>query len=265
MIIRSTLKPRRPATPPVPPFDVRDDVWSFAGMPMPIMYEDDGQEDMGDANLHTTADHVLTTGIKAHLRPNPRVQVFTNLNCYYIADDGQAYISPDLMVVEPFARLPEELTSYHVGIHGPAPLLALEILSPRSGQQRDLSDKPVIYGQLRVPEYILADLSGNYLPERLQLRRRKKNGAWQTLRLRDNGVTSRLGFRIIIDADGGFRVLNAKTGERYLRPDEAQEAERARQSEERARQIEARARRAAEEEVRRLKAELARLRKPPKA
>jgi len=246
--------------PEAPPFPLDADVWSFAGLPMPIIYEDEGQEEMGDANLHTLSSGILQIGLMAHFRPQRRFQVFANLNCYYSPDDLGAYFSADVMVVEPFELLPVELTSYRIGEHGPAPRLTVEILSQRSGQQRDLTDKPIIYGQLRVAEYILADLSGDFLPERLQLQRRRRNGTWRLMQDADGGVTSLLGFRIIIDADNRFRVINAATGERYLRPDEAQAAEEARRKAEKDRAKSERARKRAEKRVRELEAELERLR-----
>ena len=73
-------------------------------------------------------------------------------------------------------------------------------------------------------------------------------------------MTSTLGFRLIIDNDGELRVLNAGTGQRYVRPFEAErEAMARRQAEERAHQAEEKARQA-EERSRFLEVELQRLR-----
>ncbi len=261
----SRIKPKRPIPPRIPP----DDVWTFAGKPMPIIYEDEGQDEMGEANLHTRSDFIITTGLITHLKPRGQYQVYSNLDCYYSPGDRAAYFSSDTMVVEPFAALPEDIASYRIGTDGPAPLLTIEILSQRSGQQRDRTDKPVIYGQLGVAEYILADLTGRFLPERLQLMRRLHR-AWKTTQDADGGVTSKLGFRIIIDTDNQFRVVDAATGKGYLRPDEAQAAEAERQKEanarkraEQARAKESKARQEAEEQIRQLSAELKRLRKTP--
>jgi hypothetical protein len=63
-------------------------------------------------------------------------------------------------------------------------------------------------------------------------------------------VASQLGFRVIIDSDGRPRVLNAATGYRYVRPDEADRRVRE----------EADARAAAEARIRELEAELSRIR-----
>ena len=75
------------------------------------------------------------------------------------------------MVVKPFARLPETVSSYRIGHDGPPPLLTLEILSPRTAQQGDLTLKPIIYSSIQVPEYILVDTVGYFLDQRLLIRR----------------------------------------------------------------------------------------------
>jgi hypothetical protein len=59
-------------------------------------------------------------------------------------------------------------------------------------------------------------------------------------------VTSQLGFRLVVDADGLLRVIDTATGRRLLRP---------REGVDRAAELEAR--------VRELEAELARLRQSP--
>jgi hypothetical protein len=80
----------------------------------------------------------------------------------------------------------------------------------------------------------------------LQLKRLRRDRTWKDEQDADGGVTSKLGFRFIIDADGRLRVTDSLTGGPYPRPDEAQ--------------AEALARRRAEERVRALEEELARLR-----
>ena len=49
--------------------------------------------------------------------------------------------------------LPARIRSYRIGQHGPPPVLAIEVLSRRSFQQQDLTNKPVLYAQLGVAEY----------------------------------------------------------------------------------------------------------------
>ncbi len=226
---------------------------------MPVLFEDEGQEEMGESNPHVISDEILHTGLRVHFLDRPRLRVYSNLNLYYHPTERWAYVSPDAMVVEPFRQLDEELTSYRLGEDGPAPLLAAEILSRRSFQQQDLTNKVRIYSDLRIPEYILVDVTGHFLPQRLLLKRLQADGAWRDEQDRDGGVSSELGFRLIIEPDGQLRVLNAVTREMYLRPLEGQAAARARQQEAQARQEEARVRQQTEAENQRLRDELARL------
>jgi Uma2 family endonuclease len=212
---------------------------------LPLLYEDEEEGDLGDATWHTDAMDIALYGVKAHLRDRQELQVFANLNLYYSTRDRNAYVSPDLMVVEP-DEVNEDLPSYRIGETGPAPLLVGEVLSERTAQQEDLRDKLPTYAGLGIREYLLIDLTGRFLPERLQLKRLRRDRSWKDEQDADGGITSRLGFRLIIDTDDRLRVTDALTGRPYPRPDEAQ--------------VEALARRKAEERVRALEEELARLR-----
>src|SRR5882724_9966079 len=59
------------------------------------------------------------------------------------------------------------------------------------------------------------------LRQRLAILRRQADGRWLDEQDDDGGISSRLGFRLIVDDDGHLRVMNAKSGEPYPRPDEA--------------------------------------------
>jgi Uma2 family endonuclease len=236
---------------------------------MPVIYEDDGQDEMGESTPHTIAERVLTLAIESHLWSRTECRVFSNLDIFYHRTDPRAYVSPDLMVVTPFQQLPSDIASYHIGTQGPAPILRLEILSRRSFQQQDLTNKPIIYSQLGVPEYILVDTTGKFLEQRLLLRRLENDGSWKDEQDSDGGVTSRLGFRIIMEDDGKLRVVDCATGKHYVRPEEAQESlDHARAEVRAARELaaaESEERRRAEERAKSAEAELARLRGTPPA
>ncbi len=224
---------------------------------IPIIYEDEGNPQMGDANLHTVNIEILHIGYQVHLEETrPESQVFSNLNCYYA--DGplhkrtrsKPYISADVMIVEPYELLPMDLVSYTIGEHGPAPRHATEVLSKRTARKFDLSKKLVIFAKLGIPEYILVDPTGRYLPQQLLLKRLRRDRTWNDVRDADGGVTSMFGFRVIFEPDGLVRVLDARTGRRYIRPREAEQ--QVRQAEQQ--------RHEAEERARLLAAEIARLR-----
>lgn len=243
---------------------------------VPVMYEDEGQDEMGDSEPHAIANHILYMGVTNHFQSRPEYRVFTNLNMHYHPVDRVAYVSPDLMVVRPLRPLAERVTSYRVSALRPAPVLTVEILSPRSAQQQDLTNKPNIYSFLGIPEYILVDVTGEFLEDRLSLRRLQADGGWLDERDADGGVTSRLGFRILLEEDGYPRVIDAATNKYYVRPGEVDKAltaaeekviaveKKARAAAKKAR-AEEKARRRAEERLKELEAELARLRRKPRA
>lgn len=252
---------------------------------MPLLYEDEEEGEMGETNLHSTTGEILHVGLGAHCAAQPRRGVFFNLNLYYHPQDRKAYVSPDVMVVETLQPLPREVNSYRINVDGPPPLLTMEVLSERTAAEGDLDKKVRVYAQLRIPEYILVDVTGELLPDLLLLKRLQPDGTYRDEQDADGGITSQLGFRLIIEADGQVRVVDAATGRRYVRPQEAEarvrELETAMRAEAKARrlaareqraeaiareqlaaqlQAEAQARRDAEERLRQVEAELARLR-----
>jgi hypothetical protein len=82
-------------------------------------------------------------------------------------------------------------------------------------------------------------VTGKFLPQKLLLKRLQADGTYKDERDADGGVTSKLGFRIIMDDDSRIRIINTATGHRYVRPLEAEAAAtQAWQATERARQLE---------------------------
>jgi Uma2 family endonuclease len=185
---------------------------------IPVMFEDDGQEEMGDADVHTITCTILYTALKVHLATRPQYHVFSDLDVLYHPIKRRAYVSPDVIVVRPTRQLPANPKSYRVGFHGPGPVLTVEVLSKRSAQQQDLTNKLDIYSSIKVREYILVDVTGEFLPEKLVLKRRRPNGRWLDSRDADGGVTSRLGFRIVMEPDGQVRVIDQRANRPYPRP-----------------------------------------------
>ncbi len=202
---------------------------------MPVVYEDEGQEQLGDSLCHSMSQYFIYFGLVAHLADRPELEPLPDMDLHYHPTDREAYISPDLMIVCPATPLPLSLASYRIGDQGPAPILVVEVLSERSHQQGDLTTKPIIYAALGVAEYILVDVTGDLLPEKLQIRCLDQDEFWIKKQDSDGGVTSALGFRIIIDEDGEVRVINQASGNRYARPHEAEQKAEALRNAERAR------------------------------
>ncbi len=126
------------------------------------------------------------------------------------------------MVVTPLVAQPDELRSYHIDSDGPPPVFVAEVLSEETAEERDLDEKLYIYAMTGIEEYLLADVDGRFLPQRLILKRLQPDREWQDEQDADGGVTSRLSFRVIFDSDGRLRVVNKTTGRKYARPDEAE-------------------------------------------
>jgi Uma2 family endonuclease len=190
---------------------------------IPLLFEDEGFE-MGETTFHTISTGILLYGLAFHFARQAGYRVFSNLNLYYSRADANAYVTPDVMVVKARRSLPAQLSSYRISRQTPGPIFVGEVLSFRTWQQGDLSDKPILYSDLGVEEYILADVTGEMLEQRLLLLRRRSDGKWRDEQDPDGGITSRLGFRVVIEEDGHLRVIDTKTGKRYGRPEETQAA-----------------------------------------
>lgn len=216
---------------------------------LPVLFEDDEEGERGESSLHTANTGILYVCLNAFLKCKQGYYAFSNLDLHYHPKIARASVSPDAMVVS-LDKKPYDFQRYRIGKDGPAPWVAVEVLSDRSEQQRDLTDKIALYALLKVPEYILVDPTGEFMAERLVLKRLQEDGTWCKERDADGAVTSFLGFRLILEADRQLRIFDAITGTPYFRPSEAQEAIDSRQQ--------------AQERIRELEARVARLRDMPK-
>ncbi|HWG45620.1 MAG TPA: Uma2 family endonuclease [Gemmataceae bacterium] len=189
---------------------------------LPMVHEADSEWDMGEANLHALAEHILRYGIAAHLGDQPRYCTFSNMNLYYQPRFPRICVAPDVMVVAPRVPQPDELRSYRIESDGPAPVFVAEVLSEETAEERDLEEKLYIYAMTGIEEYLLVDVEGQFLPQRLVLKRLQPDRSWKDEQDTDGGVTSQLGFRAMFETDGRLRVVDAVTGRKYARPDEAE-------------------------------------------
>lgn len=209
-----------------------ESTWPVLPEGTPIIYEDEGLEEMGEANRHANTNVILFLCLKAFLRDHhPQLRIFFNMNCYYAPapkhkkTGSLPYFSSDNMIVEPFEPLSEDVVSYTIGKTGPQPLVTLESLSEGTAEDNDLDVKVKLYAILKVPEYILVDVTGEFIPGKLLLKRLQPDGTWKDQRDADGGVTSALGFRVLIDEYDNVFVVDAESGKRYLRPDDVFELE----------------------------------------
>jgi Uma2 family endonuclease len=233
---------------------------------LPVLLEDDGQEHMGETAAHTHAAHTAYAGLLAHFADKTEYRVFADLSLYYHPVNRSAFVSPDVMVVCPSRPTEGDVVSYRIGTDGPAPMLVIEVLGRRSLVQQDLTVKPLIYAQLGVKELLYIDTTGQYMHERLQLRRLQlRDETWMEVPRSENGlITSAFGFAVTIDADSKARFSNPAIKQSYPRLEEThdvitawsiametlgQAKQARRQAEEQVRQLKSQLR-AAEEQVR---------------
>jgi Uma2 family endonuclease len=190
---------------------------------MPVLFEDEGQEQMGESFAHTQAAHTIYSGVQGHLTGKQQTgyRAFADLDLYYHPTQRWAYLSPDVMVVRPTRHLDATTSFYRIGADGPAPLLVVEVLSRRSVQQQDLTLKPTIYAQLGVVELLLVDPTGHFLPQKLVLKRLQRDETWADQPEADGGgMRSLLGFTVLLEPDGQVRVVDTQTRRMYPRPEE---------------------------------------------
>src|SRR4051812_10484231 len=95
-MLPSSVRGIGPMTPPTPPPLVpapsagqRDSMRNgdvdlpIIASDLPVMYEDEGQEEMGDSQPHTRATEILSAGLAAHLAAQPGLEIHADLNLYY--------------------------------------------------------------------------------------------------------------------------------------------------------------------------------------
>jgi len=188
---------------------------------LPCFCEDEGQEEIGEDEVHTLAVAATAYALRCHARARTDWRIYTTMDLHYHPREPAAYVSPDVMICQPLQR-DGWLESYRIGRQGPAPLLVVEVLSRRSAQQQDLTNKPELYGRLGVQEYLLLDPTGDFLPEQLRLLQYEPDGTWHTLRDQGgNGVASRFDFHVVVEPSGLPRFLNADR-QPYRHPSEAE-------------------------------------------
>jgi Uma2 family endonuclease len=225
---------------------------------LPVLFENEGQEHMGETAAHTHAAHTAFAGLAAHFADKPEYRVFANLSLYYHPINRAAYVSPDVMVVCPARPLGDDIASYRIGHDGPPPLLVVEVLGRRSLQQQDLTLKPIVYAQIGVKELLFVDTTGEIMPERLRLRRLQlRDETWLDVPPDAKGaLMSAFNFSVIIEADKKVRFSNPAIKQPYPRLEETHNVVTAWSIAMETLAEAKKARRKAEEQVKQLKSQL---------
>ncbi|MCS7282083.1 MAG: Uma2 family endonuclease [Anaerolineae bacterium] len=211
--------------------------------------ESDGQP-MGETDAHIQLLIYLREALNDYFRNDPNVYVAGNLFVYYVEGDPSQVVCPDVFVVKGVPK--GERRIFKMWEEGKGPDVVFELTSKKT-RYEDLGAKKGIYEVLGVQEYFIFDPLGEYLRPPLIGFRLTPEG-YREVKERPL-VSEVLGLRLEVEGNL-LRLVDPRTGQRLLTPQEAYEAHR--RAEQQARE-EAEARRRAEEELERLRAELARL------
>ncbi|MDW8104018.1 MAG: Uma2 family endonuclease [Armatimonadota bacterium] len=246
-----------------------------------VHYPHSDGKPMAETPAHLEAMIYLITALQAYFAEQEDVYVAGNQFLYWIEGNPRQRVAPDVYVVFGVPKRPPRPT-WKVWEEGKAPDVIFELTS-RSTAGEDLERKYRLYQRLGVKEYIMIDVTREYLIEPILLHRLAGNEYEQVPNERPNDrewwVTSeQLGLRVMVRAeDAGYLVrlwdpqrqmflpsIREVTEEmlqlyEQLEQTRQQEAEWRRQAEEEARRAEAEALRAQEEARRRMELE-ARLR-----
>lgn len=216
------------------------DATSPSPLTTPIIYPESDGKPMAETDVHRDAMIATITTLTEFFRERSDVYVAGNLLLYYEEGNPSASVAPDAFVV--FGVPKRQRRTYKLWEEGQAPAVVVEVTS-RSTRLEDLGTKRALYKSLGVREYFLFDPLEEYLRPPLQ-GFRLADGDLVRFQPDASGdlISETLG--MILRREGPhLRLVDRRTGEALLRPEEV-----------------AAARRAAEERLSTAELELARLR-----
>jgi Uma2 family endonuclease len=213
--------------------------------------ESDGQP-MAESDLHLKEMFDLIAALKRRYQAVEDVYVAGNLFVYYRQGDLRSVVAPDVFLVKGVPKGDRRV--YKLWEEGEPPAFVIEVTSD-SSRHEDLARKKACYERLGVEEYFLHDPTGDYLAPRLQ-GFRLDGDRYQPIHPNPDGSLDSRTTGLTLRIEGtNLRLVDTRTGERYLWVDELGD-ELSRVSDELGR-AEA-ARQALEDELARLRKELGR-------
>jgi Uma2 family endonuclease len=233
--------------------------------PIDLLDSEDQDEPLAGQDHRDTIDS-LAYPLRGRLA-GPNCYVAAELRVHRDRGNLYGYREPDILVA--FGVADRVRPRYEIWVEGKAPDLVIEVLSPSSLENKDLTAKKDWYRREGVREYVVLDPSGDFAPEpRLQAWRLgdRPDGSADVHRVAGVGQTlwsELIAFGWLV-ADGWVRVTEQTTGEVFppvwelepqLRLEIATRRAAQERAEEQARLAEERAR-LAEEEVARLRRQL---------
>ncbi len=213
-----------------------------------VNYPESDGKPMGETDEHRK-EMVRLIELLERFYAGKSVYVSGDLLVFYEQGNPKKFIVPDVFVVKGIE--PGNRRIYKIWFEGKPPDAILEVTS-RKTKKKDTATKPALYGQLKVPEYFLFDLTRDYLEPPLQ-GHRLIGPRYEPIAADAQGalVSEQLGLRLCVE-DRQLMLYRLDTGQRLLTEAEA------RQAAEEAQRVAEEARQAAEAEVARLREQLRR-------
>jgi Uma2 family endonuclease len=209
-----------------------------------IYYPESDGELMGETAEHVQAIIDAVSVLTVYFQSQPNVLVGGDMMMYYVEGNPRRSVSPDTFVVLGVPKYARRV--YKIWEEGVPPTVVFEFTSRSTGEY-DIKKKRALYASLGVEEYFLFDPLKEFLDPQLQ-GFRLMGGSYVPLPMDRDGRLMSDALGLMLQQEGTrLRLIDARTGERLLWPDE--EAEARRQAEAQAR-TEAEARRLAEEQAR---------------
>jgi Uma2 family endonuclease len=213
--------------------------------------ESDGQP-VAETEVHVIELLSLMGVLRNYFRDALDVCVGANMFVYYERGNPRAVFAPDVFVTRGVPK--RRHRTYKLWEEGKPPSFVMEVSSDSTWLE-DTGNKKALCARLGVAEYFIFDPLGDYLEPHLQGFRLVEGDYERIAPASDGSVVSQvLGLRLRADGTT-LRCEDPVTGQRLLRFDEAEQAQR--EAEQRAA--------AAEAEIERLQRELAALRASHKA
>jgi len=220
-----------------------------------VYYPESDGRPMGETDLHRAA-MVRHIELLQHYYRGQKVYVSGDLLLYYEQGNPKKFVVPDAFVVKGLEPGPRRV--YKTWVERKVPNAVIETTS-RKTKRKDTIDKPLLYAQLRIPEYFLFDPTEDYLDPPLQ-GHRLVGEAYQSIPPESDGslVSQELGLRLRFEK-GVLAFYRLDTGERLLpAEDRVAAAEERAAAEAKRAAAEAKRAAAAEAELAHLKEELRR-------
>jgi Uma2 family endonuclease len=129
-----------------------------------VYYPESDGKPMAETEFHLDEAVKVRGMLKHHLRSRSDVYIGANMLFYYQEGNPRKSVAPDIFVVYGVPKRKRRI--YKLWEEGVVPSIVFEFTS-KSTAGEDLHAKRNLYERLGVPEYILIDVLGEYLPSPL--------------------------------------------------------------------------------------------------